>query len=89
MAQWVQHACACSFAALGWSLTYGQGRARGAGPALTTTLELADRLDDKDYRLRALWGLCVDQFNNGEFLKALEFAQRFTKAAEALTIRPT
>ena len=69
-------------AALGWSLTYGQGRARGAGPALTTTLELADRLDDKDYRLRALWGLCVDQFNNGEFLKALEFAQRFTKAAE-------
>src|SRR5438445_1772008 len=54
-------------AALGWSLTYGQGRARGAGPALTTTLELADRLDDKDYRLRALRGLRVGQFNNGEF----------------------
>jgi predicted ATPase len=69
-------------AALGWSLTYSQGRARDAGPALATTLELADRLDDKDYRLRALWGLCIDQFNNGEFLKALEFAQRFTKAAE-------
>jgi predicted ATPase/DNA-binding winged helix-turn-helix (wHTH) protein len=70
-------------AALGWSLTYSQGRARDAGPALAVTLELADRLDDKDYRLRALWGLCIDQFNNGEFLKALEFAQRFTKAAEA------
>jgi predicted ATPase/DNA-binding winged helix-turn-helix (wHTH) protein len=69
-------------AALGWSLMYGQGRARDAGPALAVTLELADRLDDKDYRLRALWGLCIDQFNNGEFLKALEFAQRFTKAAE-------
>ncbi|MGA2293306.1 ATP-binding protein, partial [Bradyrhizobium sp.] len=68
-------------AALGWSLTYSQGRARDAGPALAITLELAERLDDKDYRLRALWGLCVDQFNNGEFLKALEFAQRFTKAA--------
>jgi len=68
-------------AALGWSLTYSQGRARDAGPALAITLELADRLDDKDYRLRALWGLCIDQFNNGEFLKALEFAQRFTKAA--------
>ncbi|MGV7214702.1 ATP-binding protein [Bradyrhizobium sp. UFLA05-112] len=69
-------------AALGWSLTYSQGRARETGPALANTLELAERLDDKDYRLRALWGLCVDQFNNGEFLKALEFAQRFTRAAE-------
>jgi tetratricopeptide repeat protein len=69
-------------AALGWSLMYGQGRARDAGAALAITLELADRLNDKDYRLRALWGLCIDQFNNGEFLKALEFAQRFTKAAE-------
>jgi predicted ATPase/DNA-binding winged helix-turn-helix (wHTH) protein len=69
-------------AALGWSLMYGQGRARDAGPALAITLDLADRLDDKEYRLRALWGLCIDQFNNGEFLKAFEFAQRFTRAAE-------
>jgi predicted ATPase/DNA-binding winged helix-turn-helix (wHTH) protein len=69
-------------AALGWSLTYGQGRARDAGPALAVTLELADRLNDKDYRLRALWGLCIDQFNNGEFLRALEFAQRFRKVTE-------
>ncbi|MGY8668389.1 winged helix-turn-helix domain-containing protein [Bradyrhizobium sp. UFLA05-109] len=69
-------------AALGWSLTYSQGRAREAGPALAATLELAERLEDKDYRLRALWGLCIDQFNNGEFLRALEFAQRFTRVAE-------
>ena len=75
-------------AALGWSLTYSQGRARQAGPVLATTLELADQLDDKDYRLRALWGLCIDQFNNGEFLKALEFARRFTTAAES-SIDPT
>ena len=51
--------------ALGWSLMYGEGRAREARPILETTLELADRLDDKDFRLRALWGLCIDQFNNG------------------------
>jgi hypothetical protein len=69
-------------AGLGWSLMYGQGRARGAGPAFAITLELADRLDDKDYRLRALWALSIEQFNNGKFLKALDFAQRFTKAAE-------
>ncbi|MBV9566314.1 MAG: winged helix-turn-helix domain-containing protein, partial [Bradyrhizobium sp.] len=64
-------------AALGWSLMYGVGRAREAGPAWAVTLEVADLLDDREYRLRALWGLCIDQFNNGEFRKALEFASRF------------
>ena len=64
-------------AALAWSLMYGVGRAREAGPAWATTLELAERLDDNVYRLRSLWGLCIDQFNNGEFRKALEYARRF------------
>ncbi len=67
--------------ALGWSLMYGEGRARDARPILETTLELADRLDDKDFRLRALWGLCIDQFNNGQFGKARALADRFTDAA--------
>jgi predicted ATPase len=64
-------------AALAWSLMYGVGRAREAGPAWTTTLELAEGLDDRGYQQRALWGLCIDQFNNGEFRAALEFARRF------------
>jgi predicted ATPase/DNA-binding winged helix-turn-helix (wHTH) protein len=64
-------------AALAWSLMYGVGRAREAGPAWTVTLELAEKLDDRGYRVRALWGLCIDQFNNGEFRTAREFAQRF------------
>jgi hypothetical protein len=42
-------------------------RARDAGPALAVTLELEDRLDDKDYCQRALWGLCIDQFNMANF----------------------
>jgi tetratricopeptide (TPR) repeat protein len=67
-------------AARGWSLMYGVGRAREAGPAWTATLELAERLGDNDYLLRALWGLCIDQFNNGEFRKALEYANRFAEA---------
>jgi predicted ATPase/DNA-binding winged helix-turn-helix (wHTH) protein len=66
-------------AARGWSLMYGVGRAREAGPAWTVTLQLAEQLGDSDYLLRALWGLCIDQFNNGEFRKALEFARRFTE----------
>jgi len=68
-------------AALGWSLMYGEGRAREARPILEATLELADRLDDQDFRLRALWGLCIDQFNNGEFGKARALADRFANAA--------
>jgi tetratricopeptide (TPR) repeat protein len=60
---------------------YGEGRAREARPILEATLSLAEKLDDKDFRLRALWGLCIDQFNNGEFGKARELAERFTDAA--------
>jgi predicted ATPase/DNA-binding winged helix-turn-helix (wHTH) protein len=67
--------------ALAWSLMYGVGRARGAGPAWATTLELAERLDDTSYRLRALWGSCIDQFNNGQLRAALEFARRFAALA--------
>jgi predicted ATPase/DNA-binding winged helix-turn-helix (wHTH) protein len=67
--------------ALGWSLMYGVGRAREAGPAWATTLELAESLDDTVYRLRALWGLCIDQFNNGELRAALEFARRYAGLA--------
>jgi predicted ATPase/DNA-binding winged helix-turn-helix (wHTH) protein len=63
--------------ALGWSLMYGVGRSQEAGPAWTTTLELAEALHDTHYQLRALWGLCIDQFNNGVVGTALEFAHRF------------
>lgn len=69
-------------AALGWSLMYGVGRAREAGPAWIKTLELAERLGDTAYRLRALWTLCIDQFNNGDLRVALDFARRFTGVAE-------
>jgi ATP/maltotriose-dependent transcriptional regulator MalT len=63
--------------ALGWSLMYGVGRSQEAGPAWTTTLELAEALHDTHYQLRALWGLGIDQFNNGVVGTALEFARRF------------
>ncbi|MDA9411125.1 ATP-binding protein [Bradyrhizobium sp. CCBAU 45384] len=68
-------------AALGWSLMYGEGRAREARPILEATLELAEKLDDKDFRLRALWGLSIDQFNNGAFGRARALADRFAEAA--------
>ena len=72
-------------AALGWSLMYGVGRARETSAAWAATLELAERLDDNGYRLRALWGLCIDQFNIGELRTALEFARRFAGLVENST----
>jgi predicted ATPase len=68
-------------AALAWSLMYGVGRARETGTALHTTLELAEGLGDTHYQLRALWGLCIDQFNNGTARGALAFARRFAGLA--------
>jgi len=38
-------------AALGWSLMYSDGRAREARPILEETLQLAERLDEKDFRI--------------------------------------
>ncbi|HUC71033.1 MAG TPA: winged helix-turn-helix domain-containing protein [Stellaceae bacterium] len=70
------------FAALGWSLMYGVGRARETSAAWSATLELAEKLDDNGYRLRALWGLCIDQFNIGELRTALNYARRFARLVE-------
>src|SRR6516225_8967338 len=67
--------------ALGWSLMYGVGRAREAGPAWATTLDLAEQLDDRGYQLRALWSSCIDQFNNGDLRAGLDFARRFAGLA--------
>lgn len=64
-------------AALGWSLMFAVGTARETRAAWETTLDLANRLDDNGYRLKALWGLWVDRLNSGRQPEALEMAQRF------------
>jgi hypothetical protein len=45
------------YAALGTSLTYTGGTESELEAAWTKTLELAERLDDAEYRLRAVWEL--------------------------------
>src|SRR5262245_20253718 len=64
-------------AALGWSLMYTTGPARETGAAWATALELAQRLSDIDYQLRAVWGLWAGHLNNGEFRQALRLAEQF------------
>ena len=46
-------------------------------------LEIAERLNDADYRLRALWGLCTADFYDGEFHSALRVARLFYGFAAA------
>jgi predicted ATPase len=68
-------------AALGWSLMYTRSPARETGEAWRAALELAERLDDTDYRLRALWGLWAGHHNNAQFPAALDFGKRFLSLA--------
>jgi predicted ATPase len=69
------------YAALGLSLMYTKGAVPETRSALSKALEIAERLEDTDYQLRALWGLCVDRLNNGVFREALAFAEQFCRAA--------
>ncbi len=68
-------------AALAWSLMYTTATAREKGAAWSLVLELAERLDDVDYRLRAAWGLWASRINNGEFAVALQLAKQFCSLA--------
>jgi predicted ATPase/DNA-binding winged helix-turn-helix (wHTH) protein len=55
--------------------------------ALTKALELAERLDDTEYRLRAMWGLYIYRFRVGDYRSALALAEQF-RAVAATTATP-
>jgi predicted ATPase/DNA-binding winged helix-turn-helix (wHTH) protein len=48
---------------------------------LTSALEAAEKLDDVEAQLRALWSLWVVHFNNGECHAALRTAEQFSRVA--------
>ena len=65
------------FAALGVSLMQTKGPAPDTTAAWTTALEIAERLNDTEYQLRALWGLWHFRVSRGECRPALAMAERF------------
>ncbi|MBB6251880.1 ATP-binding protein [Nitrospirillum iridis] len=67
--------------ALGLSLIYTKGPGPEIRAALNQALALAQRLDNLDYQLRALWGLFVETFNEGRYARALEISDRFRLVA--------
>jgi predicted ATPase/DNA-binding winged helix-turn-helix (wHTH) protein len=64
-------------AALGLSLFHTKGPVRETGAAWTRALAIADRLEDPEYQLRALWGLWSHRMSSGEYRAAVAFAERF------------
>ena len=68
------------YAALGESLIYIKGP-RETGAAWMTALEIAERLNDTDYQMRALYGLWACGNLGGEYQAPLVFAQRFCSLA--------
>jgi predicted ATPase/DNA-binding winged helix-turn-helix (wHTH) protein len=62
-------------AALGWSLMQSRGSVPDTHRAWSEVLELAESLNDAEYKWRATWGLWVFHFNGGELQTALTLAQ--------------
>ncbi len=69
-------------AALGASLVYSRSPTDPEiGAAWTKALEIAERLDDAEYRLRSLWGLWSFHLNSAQLRVALTLARRFCALA--------
>jgi predicted ATPase len=66
---------------LGVTLIIMLGPAERAKTALTAGLDLAERLENRDAQVRALWALWALHFNLGEHRMALSIAERFARLA--------
>ena len=69
------------YAALGASLIQIKGHVPETGAAWTKALHCAERLDETDYQLRALWGLWSYRLSRGEHRAAQTLAERFSSLA--------
>jgi predicted ATPase/DNA-binding winged helix-turn-helix (wHTH) protein len=73
------------YAALGASLIQIKGHVPETGAAWTNALQCAERLDETEYQLRALWGLWSYRLSRGEHRAAQTLAQRFSNLAANTT----
>jgi predicted ATPase len=67
--------------ALGLALSYATGSVGSAWLALADALDIAEKLDDTDMQLRALWGMWSYRLNRGEHRITRKLAERFSKVA--------
>lgn len=71
------------YAALGLSRAFTLGLAPQAKAAWQKSLELAERLDDREFQREALWGLWLCQIGDGDYREALATAQSYGALADA------
>jgi predicted ATPase len=69
------------YEALGWSLAQTRSPLAETSAAWQNVLELAEKFDDTEYRLRALWGLYNYHLTVGSDRAAVTFAERFRDLA--------
>jgi predicted ATPase/DNA-binding winged helix-turn-helix (wHTH) protein len=68
-------------AARAWSLMQTKGLGSETLAAWSRVLETSERQENRDYQLRALWGLWSGLLNKGEFRDALALARQFSELA--------
>jgi len=73
------------YAALGAALFLTKGSCPEMVTAWTSAFEIAESLDDADYRLRALWGLFIDRITSSSYRAALAVAEKFCTYAAKTT----
>ena len=73
------------YAALGAALFLTKGSCPEMVAAWTSAFEIAESLDDADYRLRALWGLFIDRITSSSYRAALAVAEKFCTYAAKTT----
>jgi predicted ATPase/DNA-binding winged helix-turn-helix (wHTH) protein len=69
------------YVALGAALFLTKGSCPETVVAWTSAFEIAESLDDADYRLRALWGLFIEHITSRRYRAALAVAERFCTCA--------
>jgi predicted ATPase/DNA-binding winged helix-turn-helix (wHTH) protein len=69
--------------ALGVALPNAGGALPQTDVVWTKALQLAERLGEKDYQLRATWGLFIYRMYAGDFRRALVLAETFCAVADA------
>jgi predicted ATPase/DNA-binding winged helix-turn-helix (wHTH) protein len=69
------------YVALGTALPYARGPLPETGVVWTKALQLAETLDDNEYQLRAIWGLCVYRMYIGDHRGTLNLAEKFCDVA--------
>jgi predicted ATPase/DNA-binding winged helix-turn-helix (wHTH) protein len=67
--------------ALGLAVSYGTGFVNRAWVALSEAFDIAERLNDTDMQLRALWAMWSYRLNRGEHRATRDLAERFSQVA--------